>query len=156
MLRLVSYDIVFQEIPGEVTLALNLSGCPNRCPGCHSPHLQREIGEILDEAVLEGLLGSYGSTVTCVCFMGGDAEPGRVAEMAARVRRFAGNNLKTGWYSGKNEFPESVDIDRFDFIKLGPYVKALGGLDSPDTNQRLYRIENGEKIDISETFRPVK
>ena len=40
MLKYAGYDIVFQEIPDEVTLALNLSGCPNGCPGCHSPHLQ--------------------------------------------------------------------------------------------------------------------
>ena len=45
MLRLASFDVVFQEIPGEVTLALNLSGCPNRCAGCHSPHLWEEVGE---------------------------------------------------------------------------------------------------------------
>ena len=38
------FDVVFQEIPGEVTLALNLSGCPNRCAGCHSPHLWEEVG----------------------------------------------------------------------------------------------------------------
>ena len=45
MLKYAGYDIVFQEIPDEVTLALNLSGCPNGCPGCHSPHLQRDEGE---------------------------------------------------------------------------------------------------------------
>jgi anaerobic ribonucleoside-triphosphate reductase activating protein len=27
-----------------------------------------------------------------------------------------------------------------DYIKLGPYIEALGGLKSPDTNQALYKI----------------
>ena len=37
MLKYAGYDIVFQEIPDEVTLAISLTNCPNRCPGCHSP-----------------------------------------------------------------------------------------------------------------------
>ena len=28
MLKYVNHDIVFQEFPDEVTLAINLSGCP--------------------------------------------------------------------------------------------------------------------------------
>ena len=47
MLTYVNHDIVFQEFPDEVTLAINLSRCPNRCPGCHSPYLQQEEGEEL-------------------------------------------------------------------------------------------------------------
>ena len=37
------------------------------------------------------------------------------------------------------------------YIKLGPYIEALGGLKSPDTNQRLFKVsEEGElnRIDI--------
>lgn len=60
MLKYAGYDIVFQEIPDEVTLALNLSGCPNGCPGCHSPHLQRDEGEALTPGALERLLERYG------------------------------------------------------------------------------------------------
>lgn len=77
MLKYAGYDIVFQEIPDEVTLALNLSGCPNGCPGCHSPHLQRDEGEALTPGALERLLERYGREITCVCFMGGDAAPAK-------------------------------------------------------------------------------
>ena len=45
MLKYVDYDIAFQEIPDEVTLAINLSNCPHRA-GCHSPHCD-DIGKNL-------------------------------------------------------------------------------------------------------------
>ena len=96
MLRLASYDVVFQEIPGEVTLALNLSGCPNRCPGCHSLHLQQDTGEVLDEELLLGLLDRYGQSVTCVCFMGGDGDPLAVEGLACLVKKHSEGKLKTG------------------------------------------------------------
>ena len=31
-----------------------------------------------------------------------------------------------------------------DYLKLGPYDERFGGLDSPTTNQRFYRIERGK------------
>ena len=69
MLKYVDYDIVFQEIPDEVTLAINLSNCPHRCAGCHSPHLREDVGETIDKELLLSLLNRYSGAVTCVCFM---------------------------------------------------------------------------------------
>ncbi len=149
MLRLASYDIVFQEIPGEVTLALNFSECPNRCPGCHSPHLQGTVGEPLDDELLEGLLERYGPSITCVCFMGGDADPQQVARRAGEIKK---RGLKTAWYSGREDFPADFPADRLDFLKLGPYREEFGGLRSPNTNQRLYRREGDKWLDITHLF----
>ena len=56
MVKYYNYDIVFAEIPDETTLALNITNCPNRCRGCHSPHLQKDIGRILDDDELKTLL----------------------------------------------------------------------------------------------------
>lgn len=63
MLRFHNYDIVFQEIPYEVTLAINISGCPNRCKGCHSPHLWNDIGKVLDESSIAVLMEKYGNAL---------------------------------------------------------------------------------------------
>ena len=152
MLRFLSYNIVFQEVPGEVTLAINLSNCPNHCKGCHSPDLQQDAGERLDEKVIEKLLARYGDAITCICFMGGDADPQAVERLSRYVRKISSNRLKTAWYSGKPKLPEDFAASSFDYIKLGPYVARLGGLDSPDTNQRFYRVEDGEMKDLTTCF----
>ena len=153
MLRYADYGIVFQEIPDEVTLAVNLSGCPNRCPGCHSPQLQRQIGEPLTEEALRALLARYGGSVTCVCLMGGDGDPQEVGRLAGFLHaEYPG--LRTGWYSGRAALPDGFPIAALDYLKLGPYVAARGGLRSPATNQRLYRLEaDGTRRDITARMR---
>ena len=153
-MKVASFDIVFQEIPGEVTLALNLSNCPCHCSGCHSPHLAEDIGEPLNEQLLDGLIARYGSMITGVAFMGGDADPEEVARWAEYVRP-----LKTAWYSGRPSFPNTPNNQiipnipiPFDYVKLGPYIEALGGLKSPTTNQRLYKRVGDEWQDITSSF----
>lgn len=153
MVRYHNFDIVFAEVPDEVTLALNLTRCPNRCPGCHSPHLRSDSGRVLDEEELAGLLGSYGNAVTCVAFMGGDAEPLEVAALSAFVRRTR-PGMRTAWYSGRAHLPAGVAPAAFDYIKLGPWIEARGPLSSPTTNQRFYRIDgNGTMRDLTDRFR---
>ncbi|MDR1757185.1 MAG: anaerobic ribonucleoside-triphosphate reductase activating protein [Culturomica sp.] len=155
MLRYTSYDIVFQEIPGEVTLAVNLSGCPHRCPGCHSPWLWQDTGEPLNEESLGLLLDQYGEAVSCVCFMGGDADPEAVARLAAFARHRSAHTLKTGWYSGNSQPPPVSLLRHFNYLKTGPYIEQLGGLTSPTTNQRFYAVENGRLTDRTHLFRRI-
>lgn len=152
MLRYTDYDIVFQEVPDEITLAINISNCPNQCKGCHSPYLLKDIGEPLTEDSLTVLLRKYGKAITCVCFMGGDASPADIEQLAEYLHRQTVAPVKVGWYSGKSELSPAIDLDFFEYIKLGPYIEHLGGLKSPATNQRFYRIENGVMKDITYRF----
>lgn len=152
MLRYADYDIVFQEIPDEVTLAINLSNCPNRCKGCHSPYLQEDIGAPLTEDSLSVLLQKYGKAVTCVCFMGGDASPADLERLAGYLQHQNITPVKVGWYSGKPELPAGLSTQHFQYIKLGPYIESRGGLKSEQTNQRLYKIEQGKMNDITYRF----
>ena len=156
MLKYANYDVVFQEVPDEVTLAINISNCPNQCPGCHSKYLWENIGKNLDMNELNRLVEQYETGITCVCFMGGDAEPKEVADMAWQLKS-SHSNLKMAWYSGKNELPQNVSTDHFDYIKLGRYVAELGPLDSATTNQRMMkRLADGRVKDITEWFRKNK
>ena len=160
-MKVASFDVVFQEIPGEVTLALNLSGCPCHCPGCHSPHLWEDTGEELNEALIDDLTERYKGLITCVAFMGGDQDPAYVAQMAEHVHnsqftihnsQFTNHNsqLKTAWYSGRVKMPGPGSP--FDYVKLGPYIEALGGLKSEKTNQRLYKRVGEEWEDVTSSF----
>jgi len=150
MLKYYNTDIVFQEIPDEVTLAVNLTGCPCHCPGCHSPQLWEDIGDELDAAVLQKMYEEYAGEVTCIALMGGDADPAAVERLCAFVKRKMG--LHSAWWSGRADLPEGIDLSAFDYVKTGPYVAALGGLKSRNTNQRLYRVTDGALHDITNRF----
>jgi anaerobic ribonucleoside-triphosphate reductase activating protein len=139
MLKCCSYDIVCQEIPNEISLAVNISGCPNRCPGCHSPWLWENEGKEMTTELLSGIIGQYSAAITCFCFMGGDADPSEIQRLSLWIRT-AYPHLKTAWYSGRESIPDGFDIKCLDYLKLGPYVEALGGLKSPTTNQALYHV----------------
>lgn len=152
MLKYVNTGIVFQEIPDEVTLAINLSGCPCRCPGCHSTYLWGDTGRPLTPMALEALVGQYTGSITCVCFMGGDADPAYVGELAAYLRR-EHPSLRVAWYSGRQRVPSAVRKADFDYIKLGPYIAHLGCLRERTTNQRLYKRASGDDFtDITSRF----
>ena len=152
MLKYVDSDVVFQEIPGEVTLAVNLSGCPCRCPGCHSKHLWGDMGEPLTPEALDRLVELRGGGgVTCVAIMGGDANPAEVDSLMAHLRK-SHPRLHTAWYSGRSLLSPAVDPQNFDYIKLGPYLEHLGPLKNSHTNQRLYKLHQGRREDITRFF----
>ena len=143
--------VTFSEIPDEITLCINLSGCPYRCKGCHSSYLREDIGTQLDLQHLTDLIDSN-TGITCVCLMGGDADTVEVNSLAQNIKEYY-PELKVGWYSGSEKLPKDIEPWNFDYIKLGPYKKELGPLNSPTTNQRMYRIgKDQEFTDITERF----
>ncbi len=155
MLKIDSYDIVFQEVPNQTTLALNLTCCPHRCPGCHSPHLWADAGEVLTDELLLSIIGKYRSAITCLCFMGGDNDTERVLELAGKVHALG---FKTAWYSGNTEPPYPLDSEFWksgvlDYLKLGPWIAERGMLKAPDTNQRFYTRTSQGWIDTTFLFR---
>lgn len=152
MLKYVNTGIVFQEIPDEVTLSINISNCPCRCPGCHSQYLWNDTGTPLTPDVLDGFIREYGDDITCVCFMGGDAEPESVVGLARHISENH-SEYRVGWYSGRQHIPAGIQKQAFDYIKTGPFIRHLGGLKAKTTNQRLYkRLADGSFEDITYRF----
>lgn len=154
MLKYVDTKVVFVEIPDEITLAINISGCPCNCKGCHSSYLAGDIGERLDFDSLDKVINAN-TGVTCISFMGGDVNPSTVNILAEFIRAKY-PELKVAWYSGRQELSEDIELMNFDYIKLGPYIEEFGPLNSKTTNQRMYKVvkqnDNYELVDITNKF----
>ena len=152
MLKYVNTDVVFQEIPDEVTLAVNISNCPCRCPGCHSRYLWDDVGLPLDTAAVDDFVRRLSTDITCIAFMGGDADPRGVNQLAQYIHEEY-PQLKVAWYTGRIRVPSTVNKADFDYIKVGPYIRHLGPLNQPTTNQRMYRqTDDGTFEDITYRF----
>lgn len=156
MIKYTDTRVTFSEIPDEVTLCINISGCPCHCEGCHSSYLAEDIGTRLDCDWLDVLV-HRNKGISCISFMGGDADPATINLLAHHIRNSASWSdayvgMKIAWYSGRQELAKEIDISNFDYIKLGPYIADRGPLNDPNTNQRMYKIEDGKMLDITNKF----
>lgn len=148
-MKYVDTKIVMQEVPDEITLAINISNCPCHCKGCHSPYLAEDIGEDLSIERLTQL-GTEAEGITCIAFMGGDADPKRVNRLAKWVKEEL--DLNVAWYSGRDAISTEINLENFDYIKVGKYDEFSGPLNSRTTNQRLYKVVKNQLFDITNRF----
>lgn len=140
--------VVFEEIPNRISLALNITNCQNMCVGCHSPELRLDGGVELTNGEMDNLIEkNYG--VNCVLFMGEGKDMERLLEIAQYVKNKY--DIAVAVYSGRNNVEEEY-YEIFDYVKVGEYKKEFGPLNSPTTNQRLYRMTEEGKEDITYLF----
>ena len=128
-------QIVLQEVPDELSLAISISGCNLACKGCHSSETwDKSYGSELTDTVLRNLLAKH-KHISCLLIYDGMHNVDRLIELLLIAKSF---NLKTAMYTGLDVLePELVNL--LDYYKLGKYDKQLGGLSSATTNQRLYK-----------------
>lgn len=155
MLKYTDTKVTFSEVPDEIALCINISGCPLGCEGCHSSYLAGDIGEELTPEALDSLI-EKNRGITAVSFMGGDRQPFIVNDLAGHIKA-SFPELKTCWYSGRDYSDPDINPGNFNFIKLGPYMKDRGGLDRKTTNQKFYKVEKSadgtyDFIDITYKF----
>lgn len=149
-LRYSGYGIVFQEVPNEISIVFNITGCPHKCCGCHSKYLWEYNGKILKDDI-ENIIKKYIGGATCVCFMGGDQSLGELTCLLKLIKKRY--KLKTCVYSGSNDINLFKKSSKYiDYLKIGSYIEALGGLDSTTTNQRFYKIKDNIYTDITYLF----
>lgn len=151
MLKYVDTKVVFSEVPDEITLAVNISGCPCHCKGCHSAYLAEDTGNELNTTVLDELVKDR-IGISCISFMGGDANPGEVEKLAKHIKEYY--KFKVAWYSGRESI--TINLDNFDYIKLGPYKEECGPLNKETTNQVFYKVvhmSSGENRLFDITYR---
>lgn len=129
--------VVFEEIPNEITLAINLTNCPCHCKGCHSKFLWEDKGTELTIEELDKLIDKNDG-ITTVCFMGGDAAPEAVSLLAEYTHEI--RKLKVGWYSGMDELSSKINLDWFNYVKIGHYDEESGPLNKETTNQKFFYV----------------
>ena len=139
MLKYVNTMVTFSEVPDEISLCIEISNCQCHCKNCHSPYLAEDIGEPLDLQHLTNLIDSN-KGITCVCIMGGDANPSEVDDIAQDIKEYY-PNLKVGWYSGRDYISKDINLENFNYIKYGHYDENKGPLNSKTTNQVMLEIE---------------
>jgi anaerobic ribonucleoside-triphosphate reductase activating protein len=110
------------------------------------------VGLPLTTTAIDDFVVKYGTNLTCIAFMGGDNDPRGVDHLAEYIHEEY-PQLSVAWYSGRTVISALINKQNFDYIKIGPYIKHLGPLKNPKTNQRLYRrTEEGDFEDITSRF----
>lgn len=139
MLKYKYVSEVFSEIPGEISLAIALTGCQIRCKGCHSRELWEDTGTPLTTHELDRLLDEH-SGVSCLLLLGGEHD----IESLTFLFQHVFGRIKTAWYCGLDQLPKDKQsiLQFLDFLKIGHYDPELGGLATPGTNQVLYSVNH--------------
>ena len=143
-LKYISYAITMQEVPDEVSLVINISGCPHKCEGCHSQYLSEYSGHFVKDD-LDRLINQYDGFISCICFMGGDQNIKELNELLKYIKEKY--RLKTSIYSGSDDFNLFKDSLKYlDWLKIGSYKKELScddnfcyGVKLATSNQKLYK-----------------
>ena len=137
MLKYLYAQVIFSEIPCEITLGISITGCLIRCPSCHSRELWEDKGTYLTITEFDKLL-EENKGVTTVLLLGGEHDIGYLDFLFQHVY----GKIKTAWYCGLDFIPKGKEyiLEHLNYLKLGHYDAELGGLASSTTNQRLYHI----------------
>lgn len=132
------FQVVLQEVPGEISLCFSICGCQLKCKGCHSSHLWKESnGKILLLNNYLEILNKYRNYATCVLFMGGEWHEDELIEMLRMARH---KKFKTCLYTGEESISKNL-MEQLSFLKTGKWNPDLGGLGSPKTNQKFIDVQ---------------
>jgi len=142
-LKYLGYDIVMQEVPNEISLAINISGCQHRCKGCHSEYLWEYKGNYIKDDI-QNIISEYDGLITCVCFMGGEQN---IVELQSLIMYVKSIGLKTCLYSGEDDISKlSCLFEYCNYIKCGRYIEELStddniqyGIKLATSNQHIYK-----------------
>lgn len=144
-MRYSSEEIVWQEVPGETSLAYTITGCTVGCKGCHSVDTW-PIGsgiELTEEYYL-GRLREYEGMITCILFLGGEWHPTELLKMLKIAKQ---HGLKTCLYTGLDTISTEIKKE-LDYLKTGPWIASMGGLNNKGTNQKFIEVESNMILNV--------
>ena len=137
-------DIVFQEVPNEISISFSIAGCKLGCKGCHSAELWYiKGGKVLTEDFYRGVLDKYKGMASCVLFLGGEWEEDTLVNYLkiARDEYY----LKTCLYTGEEKISDDI-FENLTYLKTGRWDEKKGGLTSKETNQIFIECSTGNKL----------
>ena len=133
-----SVEVVFQEVPGEISICFTITGCELFCKGCHSPNLWKKgSGQKLTDELYVKILEKYKEFATCVLFMGGEWYE---EELCKKLKTAKEKGYKTCLYTGLTNISSSKIKNLLTWLKTGAWVQKLGGLESKTTNQQFIEV----------------
>ncbi len=137
------FQIVLQEVPGEISLCFYITGCPLQCDGCHSPFLWKaSSGDPLEENAYRALLNKYQDYASCVLFMGGEWHPEEIAQNLKIAKQMG---YKTCLYTGLDSVPNTIS-NQLTYLKTGAWIPHRGGLDQETTNQKFTQLSTQKNL----------
>ena len=149
-MKYINKEIVLQEVPDEISLAFSISGCPLRCPWCHSPECQdwNNWEELTNEILIREIENN--KWISCVLFYWWEWDKDRLLEL---IRIIKNHKLKVALYSWYENMISEL-ASELDYYKIWPYIEKLWGLNKRTTNQRIWKKVpyNGIWLDISTKF----
>ena len=148
-MNLISKQVVFSEVPNEVSLSFFISWCNINCKGCHSKDSwDSNKWEELSKKILSDYIDEYEGLITTVLFLWGEWEHENLVILMKEVKK---RNLKTALYTWLALGRVNIELlSLLDYIKVGPYIEQYGPLNKKTTNQRFFDLKNNK--DLTYTF----
>lgn len=141
-MKSISEQIVFQEVPDEVSLSFLISWCPLKCEWCYSKEWYDVDWEELTVELLREKLNKYWELITCVLFLWWEWQEKKLLELLDEVKSFW---LKTCLYTWRLFVKEEM-MTRLDYIKTWPWISSLWWLNSKTTNQKFINVVTWENM----------
>ena len=144
LVPLVSSGITMNEIPGRIAVYFELGKCTQGCPGCHSPHLsEQQVLAITPLEELESIAETQATKgANAIVLMGGTTN-GISDDDLITILSTLSCILPVCLYSGSDDAEHDKTIAQksgVTWLKTGSYQEERGGLSSPSTNQRFYKL----------------
>lgn len=158
----VNKGVTLTEIPNRIAVFFEIGNCTCKCEGCHSPELwsvNQTKNNMTAEEIIKYTHKQYKRGANAVLFMGGLNNEGvNHGEFYHLLEKLNKENIQIGLYSGDtfesfDEPSKRMIKNLLTWLKVGSYVKELGGLNSPTTNQKFYeRATNGILVDRTKRY----
>lgn len=132
-------DVVFQEVPNEISLSFSIAGCKNNCKNCSWKNIKIEKKQLTEDLYMN-MLKKYKGLVSCILFLGGEWNKDALIKNLKLAKSMGYKTcLYTGLYDISNDIKNNLD-----YLKTGPYIEELGGLDNINTNQKFLDLKTNK------------